>query len=221
MRWKLAHPWLGSNPRSLDYIPISITRHVSDHQSKASQIYFYISGSPNKEIVQKMTKNMNWICPMTAILNFTICGKTVSFTAWHTAEMDSQNFHIETTNEVLFLKNAYRSLFGAIFQFFVLTSKRYYLDIIFHCVKFGSIQLQYFCLNHSKFAHFVTQTLIQTFQLFLWHSLTPGRIHNLGHLTICNIPLMILYVLPLRTSWWANNRLVGVFRRPDAHAMSL
>ena len=37
--------------------------------------------------------------------------------------MDSaQNFHIETTNEVLFLKNAYRSLSRAIFQFFVLTT---------------------------------------------------------------------------------------------------
>ena len=51
MRWKLAHPWWGSNPRSLDYIPSSITRHVSDHQSKASQIYFDISGSPNIETV--------------------------------------------------------------------------------------------------------------------------------------------------------------------------
>ena len=88
MRWNLAYPWLGSNPRSLDYIPSSITRHVSDHQRKASQIYFYISGSPNKEIVYENDKNMNWICPMTAILNFTTCGKTVSFTAWHTAEMD-------------------------------------------------------------------------------------------------------------------------------------
>ena len=59
---------------------------------------------------------------MTAILNFTICGKTVPFTAWHTAEMDSaQNFHIETTYEVLFLKNAYGSLSRAIFRFFVLT----------------------------------------------------------------------------------------------------
>ena len=123
MRWKLAHPWWGSNPRSLDSIPSSITRHVSDHRStKASQIYFYISGSPNEEIVYEMTKIMNWICPMLAILNFTICGKTVSFTAWHMAEIDSaQNFHIETINEVLFLKNAYRSLSRAIFHFFVLT----------------------------------------------------------------------------------------------------
>ena len=49
--------------------------------------------------------------------------ETVSFTAWHTAEMDSaQNFHIEATNEVLFLKNAYRSLSRAIFQFFVPTN---------------------------------------------------------------------------------------------------
>ena len=55
---------------------------------------------------------------MTAILNFTICGNMAPFTAWHKAEMDSaQKFHIETTNEVLFLKNAYRSLSRAIFQF--------------------------------------------------------------------------------------------------------
>ena len=61
---------------------------------------------------------------MTAILNFTICRKMVSSTAWHTTEMDSaQNFHIETRNEVLCLKNAYRSLFRAIFHFFVLTTQ--------------------------------------------------------------------------------------------------
>ena len=117
MRWKLAHLWWGSNPRSLDYIPSSITRHVPDHQRKASQIHFYISGSQNKEIVYENDKNVNWICPMTAILNFTICGTIVSFTAWHRAEMDSaQNFHIKTTNEVLFLKNAYRSLSRAIWK---------------------------------------------------------------------------------------------------------
>ena len=31
--------------------------------------------------------------------------------------VSTKNFHIETTNEVLFLKNAYRSLSRAIFQF--------------------------------------------------------------------------------------------------------
>ena len=69
-----------------------------------------------------MTKIMNWKCPMTAILNFAICGKTVPLTAWHRAEMDSaQKIHIKPIDEVLFLKNAYRSLSGAIFQLFVLT----------------------------------------------------------------------------------------------------
>ena len=54
---------------------------------------------------------------MAAILDFKICGKTVPFTAWYTADMDSaQKNHIETVNEVLFLKNAYRSLSRAIFQ---------------------------------------------------------------------------------------------------------
>ena len=42
-------------------------------------------------------------------------------TSRHTAEMASaQNVYIETTNEVIFLKNAYRSLSRAIFHFFVL-----------------------------------------------------------------------------------------------------
>ena len=60
---------------------------------------------------------------MAAILNFTHCGKTVPFTAWHMAEMDSaQKIHIETTtNEILLLKNGYRSLSRVIFQFFDLT----------------------------------------------------------------------------------------------------
>ena len=50
-------PWWGSNPPSLDYIPSSIdSRHVSDHQRNASQIYFSISGSPNQEIVYENGK---------------------------------------------------------------------------------------------------------------------------------------------------------------------
>ena len=123
MTWKIAHAWWGSNPRSLEYIPSSIdSRHVSDHQSNASQIYFYTSGAPNQTILYENDKNMNCRCPMTAIFNFTICGKTMPFTAWHTAEMDSaQKVHIEIINEVLFPQNAYRSLSRAIFQIFVLT----------------------------------------------------------------------------------------------------
>ena len=43
MRWKIAHPWWGSKPRYLDYIPSSINScHVSDHQRNASHIYLYI-----------------------------------------------------------------------------------------------------------------------------------------------------------------------------------
>ena len=81
----------------------------------------YISiyqGFQTKKLYMKMTRNTNWKCAMAAILNFTICRKTVSLTAWHTAKMDSaEKIHIEPINEVLFLKNAYRSLFRAIFQF--------------------------------------------------------------------------------------------------------
>ena len=100
------------------------SHHVSDHQSNAFLIYFYISGALNQEFVYGNDKNMNCRCPMAAILNFTICGKMVPFTAWHTAEMDSaEKMHIETTNEVLFLKNAYRSLSRAISKIFVLTIK--------------------------------------------------------------------------------------------------
>ena len=61
-------------------------------RSSKQGISKYISiyqGLQTNKLYAKMTKNINLICPMTAILNFTICGKTVSFTAWHTAEMDS------------------------------------------------------------------------------------------------------------------------------------
>ena len=75
--------------------------------------------APNQEIVCENDKNINCRCPMTAILNFTICGKTVPFTAWHTAELDSaKKILIETTNEVIFLKSAYMSLSRAIFIYF-------------------------------------------------------------------------------------------------------
>ena len=119
---KIAHPQWGSIPWSLDYISsFNNSRHVSDHQNNASNIFLYIR-APNQEIVFGNDKHMNCRCPMTAILNFTFCGPTVPFTAWHTAEIDSaQKIHIETTNEVLFLKNAYRSISRAIFQFFDLT----------------------------------------------------------------------------------------------------
>ena len=121
--WKIAHPWWGSNSRSLDNISSSInSRHVSHHLNNASQIYFYMSRAQNQESVYENDQNMNCSCPMTAILNFTICAKTVPLTAWHTAEMDSAwKIHIETTREVLFLKKAYRSLARAIFQCFDLT----------------------------------------------------------------------------------------------------
>ena len=57
MTLKIVHPWRGWNLRSLDYIPNSIdSRHVSDHQSNASQIYFYISGAPKQEIVYENDK---------------------------------------------------------------------------------------------------------------------------------------------------------------------
>ena len=72
-----------------------------------SEIYLYISGAPNQKIVYGNDKNMNWRCQMAAILDFTICGKTVPLTAWHTADVDSaEKNHIETINEVLFLKSA-------------------------------------------------------------------------------------------------------------------
>ena len=57
MRWTIAHPWLGSNPRPLDYIPSSIDScHVSNLQSNASHIYLYISGAPNQKIIYENDK---------------------------------------------------------------------------------------------------------------------------------------------------------------------
>ena len=94
-----AHPWWGSGPRSLDHIPSSInSRHVSDHRSNEFQICFSILGAPKQtKNVYRNYKDMNCRCLMTAILNLTISGETVPFTAWHTAEMDSAQ------------KNAYRN----------------------------------------------------------------------------------------------------------------
>ena len=57
MRRKIDQPWWGSSPRSLDYISSSIiSRHVSDQQSNASQIYFFISGGPNQGIIDENDK---------------------------------------------------------------------------------------------------------------------------------------------------------------------
>ena len=122
MRWKLAHPWWGSNSRSLDYIPSSNTCHIWDHQSKASQIYFHTSGSPNKEIVYENDKKYGLNMSDDGHFEFSdLWENGVIYSLAYGRNGFSTNFHIKTTNEVLFLKNAYRSLFRAIFQFFVLT----------------------------------------------------------------------------------------------------
>ena len=112
-----------------------------------SNIFLYIRVSKQRNCIQKWQQDMNWICPMTAILNFMICGKMVSFIAWHTAEMDSaQNFHIETTNEVLLLKNAYRSLSRAIFHFFYYIPSSITRDVSDHQSKASQI---YFYISGS------------------------------------------------------------------------
>ena len=46
-------------------------------ERNASQIYFYISEAPTQEIVYENDKKYELKIPMTAILNFTICGKMV------------------------------------------------------------------------------------------------------------------------------------------------
>ena len=56
IKWKLAYPWWGSNQRSVDYIPSFITRHVSDHQSKACQYISIYQGLQTKELYTQMTK---------------------------------------------------------------------------------------------------------------------------------------------------------------------
>ena len=52
MRWKLAHPWWGSNPRSLTS---SINHHVSDHQNKAN-IFLYMRVSTQRHFIRKWQK---------------------------------------------------------------------------------------------------------------------------------------------------------------------
>ena len=81
MRYKLAYPWWGSNPRSLDYIQSSITRHVSDRQGKATQTYFYIAGSPNIQIVYENDKKYE--------LNLSDDGHYESYDLWENGVIDS------------------------------------------------------------------------------------------------------------------------------------
>ena len=116
-------PLMGLEPTISIKYRVRLIVAISQIPKAMHPIYISIyQGLQTKKLYMKMTRNTNWKCPMAAILNFTICRKTVSLTAWHTAEMDStEKIHIEPINEVLFLKNAYRSLFRAIFQFFVLT----------------------------------------------------------------------------------------------------
>ena len=59
-------------------------------------------GLQTKKLYMKVTKNTNWRCLMTAVLNFTICGKTVSLTAWHTADMDSAQTNSVTNRRSTF-----------------------------------------------------------------------------------------------------------------------
>ena len=54
---------------------------------------------------------------------FVICDETMTFTAWHTADLDSApKNYTETIHKVLFLKNAYRTLSRWIFPFLALSS---------------------------------------------------------------------------------------------------
>ena len=133
-----------------------------------SNIFLYFRVFKQRNCIRKWQKNLNWICPMTAILNGTICGKTVSFTAWHTPEMDSaRNLYIEPINEILFLKNAYRSLFRAIFQYFVLTIPRVpdptskwkmVSDYSFYSVRKQSTTMPYIPI--SELAHTISKQLL-------------------------------------------------------------
>ena len=99
-------------------------KYVSNHQSNVTAIQKYYISRLKPVSLKKIEKKNISKSPMAAILNFTIYGKTVSLTAWHTAEMDSAHkSHLETPNEVLFLKNAYGFLSRGIFQFLVLTTQ--------------------------------------------------------------------------------------------------
>ena len=119
MRWKIAHPWWGSNPRSLCYIPNSInSHHVSDHQSNASQIYFYISGAPNQAIIYENDKIYELKMSNNGHFEFSIYGETVSLPPWHTAKMDSAwKIHIEQETKYFFSKMSTGLYLGLYFNF--------------------------------------------------------------------------------------------------------
>ena len=102
-----------------------ISRPVSDHQSNASQnIFLYIRGPKRRNCIRNdkiWIRDVRWR-PFW-ILRFV--GKWCHLQQKFTAEMHSaQKIHIETTNKVLFLKNAYRALSKVVFQLFALTMKK-------------------------------------------------------------------------------------------------
>ena len=119
MRWKIAHPWWGSNPRSLDYIPSSINScHVSDNRSNASHIYFYISEAPDQEILYENDKKYE--------LKMSDDGHFEFYNLWENGVIYSLAYgrngfstknSYRTNKWSTFPKNAYRSLSRAIFQF--------------------------------------------------------------------------------------------------------
>ena len=119
MTRKIAHPG-GARTHNLEityrvpFIAI-MSQIIKAMHLKYISIY---QGLQTQKLCVKMTKI--WIADVRWqpfwLLRFV--EKTVTFTAWHTAEIDSaQKIYIETTNEVLFLTNAYRSFSRAVFHF--------------------------------------------------------------------------------------------------------
>ena len=104
-------------------MPSSInTYYASDHQSNAFHTFFYISRASDQEIVNENYTKYEIKMFDDGHYGFYDLWGNVSITAWHTSEIDSAHKNsYRSNNEVLFLKNAYMSLSGAIFQYFVLT----------------------------------------------------------------------------------------------------
>ena len=94
--------WARTHDLSITYrVPLSIVMSQILKAMHLKYIFIY-QGLQTKKLYTKMTKIWNADVKWQPIWILRLMEKTMPFTAWYTAEMDSaQTIHIETINEVL------------------------------------------------------------------------------------------------------------------------
>ena len=137
MMRKITHP-CGARTHDLSIIYRVLFIVIMSQIIKAMHLkYISIYQGSNQEIVYENDQNMNSRCPMTAVLTFMICGKTVPFTAWHTTEMGSaQKIHmlmISIINNVIYSHRESVKIWYSFMKMRCSGHKSYVLETILIC----------------------------------------------------------------------------------------